>query len=314
MPFKKNHVPWNKGRTNCFSEDTKGKMSKAKKGKTPWNKGRKTGQTPWNKGRQDVYSKQTLEKMSKGRSGGSSWNKGRKWPEEIIGKMKESHKNVSDETRKRISESNKGRTVWNKGRKETRSWVIQKQSKSHLGQISWLKGKKNPYTEKMLERMRENRLKQVFPKKDTKPERIVQQALFLRGIKFEKHKPILGQPDIFIKPNWCIFVDGDYFHAHPDSCPPDKIIKSKGKMRIAKDVWEKDNRINKNLEKKGCKVIRIWESDISHDITKVAKNLLELIENERDSKSFTKHVAAIPYENTYHSYNNKCLICKKFEN
>lgn len=42
----------------------------------------------------------------------------------------------------RISQSLKGRKVWNKGRKETRIEVLRKQSNSHLGKISGMKGKK----------------------------------------------------------------------------------------------------------------------------------------------------------------------------
>ena len=30
-----------------------------------------------------------------------------------------------------------------------------------------------------------------------------------------KHKPIRGQPDVFIHPNICVFVDGDRWHANP---------------------------------------------------------------------------------------------------
>ena len=36
------------------------------------------------------------------------------------------------------------------------------------------------------------------------------------GIEW-KHKGVLrAQPDIFIEPNICIFVDGDYWHCNPN--------------------------------------------------------------------------------------------------
>jgi len=51
-------------------------------------------------------------------------------------------KHHTPETLKKISESLKGRSVWNKGRKETRPEVLLKQSESHLGKVSGMKGKK----------------------------------------------------------------------------------------------------------------------------------------------------------------------------
>jgi hypothetical protein len=50
---KKGKIPWNKGRTGIFTEETLEKLSKSRKGKPTWNKG-KTG----------VYTKEALERMS----------------------------------------------------------------------------------------------------------------------------------------------------------------------------------------------------------------------------------------------------------
>ena len=41
MIVKKGFVPWNKGKKNCYTEETLKKMSDAKKGLPPWNKGQK---------------------------------------------------------------------------------------------------------------------------------------------------------------------------------------------------------------------------------------------------------------------------------
>lgn len=83
----------------------------------------------------------------------------------------------------------------------------------------------------------------IIPRKDTIPEKICQNALKGLGIEFTTHKAILGQPDIFIEPNICIFVDGDYWHNKPQ-------------------VKERDVRVNEGLKAKGFRVIRIWEHEI----------------------------------------------------
>ena len=89
-------------------------------------------------------------------------------------------------------------------------------SLSKKGKPAWNKGKTGIYTEETLQKIRDARAKQVLPVKDTKPEKDLQEILNEKGIEFEKHKSILGQPDIFIEPNTCIFVDGDYWHANPE--------------------------------------------------------------------------------------------------
>lgn len=73
---------WERRRENPMSDETKEKMSKAKKGKVPWNKGAKTGER----------SKVIKEKIKK----------------KLLGVKH------SDERRRNISNSLKGNTPWNK--------------------------------------------------------------------------------------------------------------------------------------------------------------------------------------------------------
>jgi G:T-mismatch repair DNA endonuclease (very short patch repair protein) len=90
---------------------------------------------------------------------------------------------------------------------------------------------------------RERRLHMIFPKQDTKPERIAQDALNDLGIPFVTHKPILGQPDIFIEPSTAIFIDGDYWHNRPEQ-------------------KERDKRVTEALISEGYSVYRIWEHEL----------------------------------------------------
>lgn len=94
------------------------------------------------------------------------------------------------------------------------------------------------------EKIRRVRLQMVFPRRDTSIEVKMQRFLSGAGVPFETHKPIIGQPDIFVEPNICIFCDGDYWHHYPD-----------GK--------ERDREVNMELRGQGYTVIRIWEHDIN---------------------------------------------------
>src|SRR6185312_2260431 len=131
-----------------------------------------------------------------------------------------------------------------------------------------------------IERIKLARSKQKLPMQDSKPEIMMQIALSLNNIKYTKHKMITDsmgffhQVDIFIEPNICIEVDGDYIHGNPDKYMPDDKIK-KGKM--AKEIWANDIRINHKLNLLGYNVIRIWEKDIKNNLQDSAMRIINLI-------------------------------------
>ena len=132
-------------------------------------------------------------------------------------------------------------------------------------------GKKRPsFTMEWRKNLGLARLRKIIPNKDSKPEKLLQSTLDIQKIKYEKHKTLIGQPDIFIEPNICIFVDGDYFHANPEKFKPDDIIHKKPVIITAKEIWEKDIRITTKLKQDNYIVIRIWASII-------LKNTIEAI-------------------------------------
>lgn len=118
-------IAWNKGKQGVFSEETRRKMSLAKKGHShnkgkrcseatrrkisEANKGhsRNKGKLPWNKGKQGVYSDETLVAMSHAQQG---------------------RKHSTD--------------------------TLKKMSDAHKGQIPWHKGKQDVYSEEILRKMR----------------------------------------------------------------------------------------------------------------------------------------------------------------
>ena len=129
---------------------------------------------------------------------------------------------------------------------------------------SFIKGGWNPGKNKSQEtifKIKEKRLHQRILKKDTKPEKIIQQLLKDINIKFIKHKPILNishkyQCDIFIEPNIVIECDGDYYHKYPEGRDIDRIR-------------------TKELEENGYKVLRFWENEIKGDANICKTKILE---------------------------------------
>jgi len=271
--FEKHHTPWNKGkkRVQIISEETRRKMSESKKGKGLGKDNPMFGKH---------HSEETRRKMSEANKGRIPWIKGKHPSEETRRKMSASHKGKqlgkdnpnfgkhptpwnkgiprTEEEKKKMSENRKGIPSWFKGKHHSEK-TKRKLSESKKGKYV---GEKNPNfgkqaSEETRKKIKEKRLEQVFPTEDTKFELAVQGQLRNNGIKFEKHKKIKGQPDIFIKPNLCIFLDGDFHHANPSKYSDDFVIwhkrisKSSGRHVeeiTAKMIHEKDERVNKELQ------------------------------------------------------------------
>ena len=132
-----------------------------------------------------------------------------------------------------------------------------KHSEKHNKNVSigTKKAMKNPIVR---EKLRKGRLKQVFPLRDTSIEISIQKELKKRKIKFKKHYPIIGQPDIFIKPNLCVFCDGDYWH---------NLFNHR----------KRDREVNKELKKRKYKVIRFWEYQIKSNVVNCVNKIESVI-------------------------------------
>ena len=125
------------------------------------------------------------------------------------------------------------------------------------------------YVEKphLKEIIRLKRLKQVFPKKDTKIEVKMQSVLRELGIHFERHYPfyIQGfgtQIDIAIpERRLAIYCDGDYWHNLPS-------------------YRKRDERANIVLKEYGWKVLRFWEHEINANPFGCSKDIEEVLESK----------------------------------
>lgn len=110
------------------------------------------------------------------------------------------------------------------------------------------KQKIDALTPEVIQRLKDQRMKQVFPIKDTKPEVKLQGFLNELHIEFEKHKqmsiPHTYQCDILVPSlNLVIEADGNHWHNFP----------------IGNDI---DHTRTQELKEAGYNVLRLWESEI----------------------------------------------------
>ena len=236
-------------------------------------------------GKGRVFLKSTRKKMSENIR--KSWTPKRR---------KEASEN---QTGKKLSEATKKKlSIINTGKKLPPS-TLKKMSIGLSGLKRSPQQRKNisegrmgmKFSKEHKEKLAIHRAKQVFPKKDTKPEKYLQSLLQDKKIKFETHRNfvkrgirIYGQPDIFIEPNICIFMDGDYWHCNPNDYIYKKKLRSGFKPNdqrtggiYAKDKWASDKNVNNKLKEKNYRVLRFWQSELEANPDKWVQKILKLI-------------------------------------
>jgi len=231
------------------SEETRRKMSKARKGKIVSEKTRR-------KLRGRIVSEETREKLR-------LLGTGRKHSEKSKRKIRKARARqvISEEHMRNFRNSMIGR----KHSEESK----RKMSEAQMGKI---------FSKEHRRRIKQKRLEQVFPIKDTKIEIKLQELLKENNIKFETHKSIIGQPDIIIEPNILIFADGDYWHGWFYLNGKD-YSKQKG---LNNEFFEKkirdDKRITRKLRHDGFKVLRFWEHEIKKDPEKCLRTIIKALD------------------------------------
>jgi len=116
------------------------------------------------------------------------------------------------------------------------------------------------------------------------PELYLRDKLKEINIGFEFQYPIvigenLSIVDIFIKPNICIFVDGEYWHNYPSGTEKDKMVKGKleAQVGVKEDIEFKAGKLE---QQKGVR------PTVAYTIKKrsIPKLLLNKENRKRDSK------------------------------
>jgi len=258
-------ISHNKGKH--LSEETKKRMSETKRklfleGKYKKHSGQfKKGQSPWNKGKQ--FSKESKRKLSETRK--RLFVEGKLSPSRYWLGKKQSFSHI-EKVRKTSIEHWKNPEFRAKTIKNTKDALNRLETRKKLSKSSkamW----QNPI-------IREKLLHRIIPFKDTSIEVKLQQELTKLGIKYEKHKFILGQPDIFIEPNICIFADGCYWHGC-ERCFDRNKFTEKQRVQIVRDQF-----VTQGLQNSGYIVLRFWEHEINNDIESVMKRILECYKKE----------------------------------
>jgi len=135
-----------------------------------------------------------------------------------------------------------------------KEYILRQRKKGKNSPTKFKTGHKFP--QEVIEKIREARIKQVFPTKRTSIERVMEHALREYGFSFVSQQPLLNicVADFFIKPNTAIFCDGDYWHNLPN-------------------YRTRDRRITNQLERNGYNVYRFWEHEINQDVHQCMKQI-----------------------------------------
>jgi len=276
--YTKDNIPWNKGLTKetdinvkKIAEKLKGrKPSEETKRKMSENHADVSGKNNpiYGKPRSEETKRKISETKKIRYALGEivSWNKGKPFSEESKQRMSRAHKGKkhSEEHKRKIGETMKGRKcTWG-----YKIGAAQMGEKNHnygkRGEGTPMYGKH--HTKEAKQKIREKRLKQVIPTKDTSIEVALQKELTKRDIAYEKHLSVCGtcQPDIvFPKLQVAVFADGNYYHSK---------TFDNGKR------WKNDRRQEKILQEKGWTPIRFWGHEIKKDVSSCVDQIVSALE------------------------------------
>lgn len=80
---------------------------------------------------------------------------------------------------------------------------------------------------------------------------------------WRRHQPVYGRPDfIFRKAKLAVFVDGCFWHGCPQHGTVPASNRPYWKRKLERN-YERDQDVNRELRKRGWKVLRIWHHELS---------------------------------------------------
>jgi DNA mismatch endonuclease, patch repair protein len=119
-------------------------------------------------------------------------------------------------------------------------------------------------------------------KTDTKPELLLQHALFRQGLRYRKNvRTLRGCPDIvFPNAKIAIFCDGDFWHGRDWTSRRSKLESGANSAYwIAKidRTMERDIANQEWLEQNGWQVLRFWETEILSNLHSIVSEIMEAV-------------------------------------
>jgi DNA mismatch endonuclease, patch repair protein len=115
--------------------------------------------------------------------------------------------------------------------------------------------------------------------KDTKPELALRRALWAAGVRgWRVHaKKLPGKPDLaFTRRRVAVFVDGCFWHGHPDHFTPGK-SGAYWDAKIAR-TQERDLLANAALEADGWAVVRLWDFEVEGDVLGCVRRVMAALD------------------------------------
>lgn len=115
--------------------------------------------------------------------------------------------------------------------------------------------------------------------KDTKPELELRSGLQRAGATgYRLHrKDVPGRPDVaFIRWKVAVFVDGVFWHGHPDHWDPEKAASNYWRLKIARNI-ERDRVADAILAELGWRTVRIWDLDVRDHLDESVEKVLSAL-------------------------------------
>lgn len=113
---------------------------------------------------------------------------------------------------------------------------------------------------------------------NTVPELLLRAALRTAGATgYRLHRrDVPGRPDVvFLRWRTAVFVDGVFWHGHPDHWRPDRASEY-WRAKISRTM-ERDRAANVALAEAGWQVVRFWDLDVKADPAACANAVVEVL-------------------------------------
>lgn len=119
--------------------------------------------------------------------------------------------------------------------------------------------------------------------KDTSLERRFRSALWRKGLRFRKHTPLIGKPDVvFPRAGVVVFLDSCYWHGCPEHLriPHSRVRYWRRKIDRNR---KRDQHVTQQLEADGWLVLRFWEHDIKEEMEACVDKVARMVKRGGNS-------------------------------